>query len=180
MIEGNDGTIPHAVTVRDVPVDAFWSVTVQDAGGHLAPNALGRNSCNDFTAAPNGDGSITLNFERDIDRASIVAALTMTPDLRRDLVWNGDRQLELRPYEPLAAEASYRLELGTGALDASGRPLLDKPYAWSFVTSRHQTTLGFGWGLPVQLLAPSGKHGAGVQPGSRCSATTVVKMPPRT
>ncbi|MCB0215216.1 MAG: Ig-like domain-containing protein [Chloroflexi bacterium] len=109
--------------------------------------------------------SITLNFERDIDRASIVAALTMTPDLRRDLVWNGDRQLELRPYEPLAAEASYRLELGTGALDASGRPLLDKPYAWSFVTSRHQTTLGFGWGLPVQLLAPSGKHGAGVQPG---------------
>ena len=64
MIEGNDGTIPHAVTVRDVPVDAFWSVTVQDAGGHLAPNALGRNSCNDFTAAPNGDGSITLNFDR--------------------------------------------------------------------------------------------------------------------
>ena len=64
MIEGNDGTIPHAVTDRNVPVDAFWSVTVQDAGGHLEPNALGRNSCNDFTAAPNEDGSITLNFGR--------------------------------------------------------------------------------------------------------------------
>ena len=64
MIEGNDGTIPHAVTVRDVPVGAFWSVTVYDADGHHAPNALGRNSYNDFTAAPNEDGSITLNFDR--------------------------------------------------------------------------------------------------------------------
>lgn len=64
MIEGNDGTIPHAVTVRDVPVDAFWSVTVYCAGGHLEPNALGRNSCNDFTAAPNEDGSSTLTFGR--------------------------------------------------------------------------------------------------------------------
>ncbi|SDJ38115.1 DUF1214 domain-containing protein [Aliiruegeria lutimaris] len=61
-VPANDGVTPHAVTVKDVPVDAFWSVTVYNADGYLEPNELNRNSYNDVSAKPNDDGSFTLHF----------------------------------------------------------------------------------------------------------------------
>lgn len=61
-VEDNDGKTPHTVTVGDVPVDAFWSVTVYNADGFMEANDLNLNSYNDFTADRNDDGTITLNF----------------------------------------------------------------------------------------------------------------------
>lgn len=57
----NDGT-PHAVTVKDVPVDAFWSLTVYGADGYIELNERGAYSVNSVDAVRNADGSITIHF----------------------------------------------------------------------------------------------------------------------
>ena len=61
-VHGNDGQTPYAVTAKDVPVDAFWSVTVYNADGYLEANTLDTNSFNDVTAKANDDGSHTIHF----------------------------------------------------------------------------------------------------------------------
>lgn len=60
--EKNDGTTPHAVTVKDVPVDGFWSITVYNKDGYMEQNAQNTYSFNNVTANKNPDGSITINF----------------------------------------------------------------------------------------------------------------------
>jgi hypothetical protein len=61
-VDENYGETPYTLTVKDVPVDQFWSVTVYNADGYLEANDLGRNNYNNVTAEPNADGSYTINF----------------------------------------------------------------------------------------------------------------------
>jgi len=58
----NDGSTVYRLTVKDVPVDGFWSISVYDAKGYFEKNALGAYSVNDITTRPNSDGSITVQF----------------------------------------------------------------------------------------------------------------------
>ncbi|MCY1225080.1 hypothetical protein D9M72_372700 [compost metagenome] len=58
----NDGKTVHKLTVKDVPVDGFWSVSVYNAQGYYEPNRLGAYSLNNVTAKQGRDGSITLQF----------------------------------------------------------------------------------------------------------------------
>jgi len=58
----NNGEVPHAVTVNEVPVDGFWSITVYNDAGFMEQNTLGVNSFNSVTAKPNTDGSTTVHF----------------------------------------------------------------------------------------------------------------------
>jgi hypothetical protein len=46
----NDGVTIYRLTVKDVPVDGFWSVSVYDAQGHFHPNRFNAYTLNNITA----------------------------------------------------------------------------------------------------------------------------------
>lgn len=52
----------YELTVRDVPVDGFWSISVYNAAGYFEANDAGSYSVNSVTATRNDDGSITVRF----------------------------------------------------------------------------------------------------------------------
>jgi hypothetical protein len=58
----NDGTTVHKVTVKDVPVDAFWSISVYNAQGYYEKNALNAYTINSITGKKAADGSTTIRF----------------------------------------------------------------------------------------------------------------------
>ena len=60
----NDGETPHTLTVKDVPVDGFWSITVYNPKGfYEAPeNAI---SVNNVTAKRDADDAVTVHFGGD-------------------------------------------------------------------------------------------------------------------
>jgi hypothetical protein len=58
----NDGSTVHKLTVKDVPVDGFWSVTVYNSEGYLQPNQYNAYSVNTITAKKGADGSIAIQF----------------------------------------------------------------------------------------------------------------------
>lgn len=60
--EKNDGKTPYRLAVGDVPVDAFWSVTVYTAEGFFNANPLGAYSINSVTGTKGADGMTTIQF----------------------------------------------------------------------------------------------------------------------
>jgi len=62
----------YSLTVRDVPVDGFWSISVYNADGYFEPNERNAYSVNNLTAKPNNDGSVTVHFGGDDDRPNLL------------------------------------------------------------------------------------------------------------
>lgn len=58
----NNGKQPYILTVKDVPVDGFWSISVYDSKGYFVKNNLNAYSLNNITAKANNDGSYTIQF----------------------------------------------------------------------------------------------------------------------
>jgi hypothetical protein len=81
----------YRLHLADVPVDAFWSVSLYNAAGYFEPNALGVNSINSLTAVPDADGGVTVHFGE--HPAGLPNALPIMPG------WN----YTLRLYRPYAS-----------------------------------------------------------------------------
>ena len=60
--EKNDGKTNYILTVKDIPVNGFASITVYNSKGFMQKNDLGINSLNNLTATPNEGGGATVHF----------------------------------------------------------------------------------------------------------------------
>jgi hypothetical protein len=58
----NDGKTIHKLTVKDVPVDAFWSISVYNKEGYFEKNEHNAYTLNNLTAKKNEDGSVSVQF----------------------------------------------------------------------------------------------------------------------
>jgi hypothetical protein len=54
----------YQLTVRDVPVDGFWSISLYNPAGYFEPNDRGAYTINNLTADHAEDGSVTVSFGR--------------------------------------------------------------------------------------------------------------------
>jgi len=63
--EKNDGTTSYSLTVKDVPVDGFWSISLYNGEGFYEKNDLNIYTYNNITAEKNQDGTIIINFGGD-------------------------------------------------------------------------------------------------------------------
>ncbi len=58
----NDGRTVYRLSVKDVPVDAFWSISVYNAAGYFEKNAENAYSVNNITAEKDSNGTVTIQF----------------------------------------------------------------------------------------------------------------------
>ncbi len=58
----NDGATVYRLNVKDVPVDAFWSISVYDGEGFFSKNQYDAYNINDITAKKSPDGSVAVQF----------------------------------------------------------------------------------------------------------------------
>ncbi len=58
----NDGATAYKLVVKNVPVDAFWSISVYNAEGYFEPNKENAYSLNNVTAKKGSDGSVTIQL----------------------------------------------------------------------------------------------------------------------
>ncbi len=60
--KNNDGKTVHSLTVKNVPVDGFWSISLYNAHGYFEKNDRNAYSINNLTAGVNRDSSVTVQF----------------------------------------------------------------------------------------------------------------------
>ena len=58
----NDGKTVYRLSVRNVPVDGFWSISVYNAEGYFQKNDLNAYSVNNITAKKEADGTVIIQF----------------------------------------------------------------------------------------------------------------------
>ena len=64
-IEPNLPVGAYEITVKDVQVDAFWSISAYNREGYFQENEYKAYSINNITGTPNKDGSFTVHFGGD-------------------------------------------------------------------------------------------------------------------
>jgi hypothetical protein len=95
--ERNDGKTPQTLTVKDAPVDGFWSLSVYNREFYFEENEYDAYSVNNVTAERDDDGSVTVHFGGDPDQPNFL----YTPE-----EWNYVVRL-YRPHEEVL-DGSYQ------------------------------------------------------------------------
>jgi para-nitrobenzyl esterase len=110
--KANDGTTVHTLTVKDVPVDGFWSLSLYNEQGFFEKNDRHAYSVNNLTAKPKPDGSVTVQFGGCRDGAA-----NCLPIMKG---WN----YTIRLYRPRQAviDGSWRFPEAQPATSADARP----------------------------------------------------------
>jgi hypothetical protein len=70
--EKNDGKTAYTLTVKDVPVDGFWSISVYNKDGFFEKNAENAYSVNNFSAKKEKDGSYIIHFGGDPNQSNFL------------------------------------------------------------------------------------------------------------
>jgi len=58
----NDGTTVYRLSVKDVPVDGFWSISLYNAEGYFQKNDHNAYALNNITAQKSADGAVAIQF----------------------------------------------------------------------------------------------------------------------
>ncbi|TAL95972.1 MAG: DUF1254 domain-containing protein [Paraburkholderia sp.] len=58
----NDGGTVYRLSVANVPVDGFWSISVYNGKGYFEPNAQAAYTINNVLAKKDADGAVTVQF----------------------------------------------------------------------------------------------------------------------
>ncbi len=72
----NDGNTVYRITLKDVPVDGFWSISVYNKSGFFEKNPQNAYTLNNVTAKPSANGSVTIQFGGEPDSPNM---LPITP-----------------------------------------------------------------------------------------------------
>ncbi|NUM47464.1 MAG: Ig-like domain-containing protein, partial [Anaerolineales bacterium] len=114
-----------------------------------------------FGAAPlSPNGDFIIQFDRPMDPATIVAALTITPSIPGETVWTDATHLQILPTEGhLQPLTEYTLTLAPTALDAEGNPVLSAPHTWKIPIADFPSQASFGeYGANVQVVDLDGRR----------------------
>nr|NLD41438.1 Ig-like domain-containing protein [Actinomycetales bacterium] len=79
------------------------------------------------------DGAIELVFDRAMNRASVEAALQVSPAVKGSFEWPDERTVRFQPDKPLKRESEYQVTIGAEARANDGNPL-DGAYRFRFRT----------------------------------------------
>ncbi len=110
---------------------------------------------------------ISIEFDRDMNRASVEAGLTVEPGIEGHFEWpvNNLRHVEFVPHDLHSPGQHYVVELAAGTKDAAGNVVFQVPYEWSFTAGDPTAAPRFSSGPPVHPVSPSGGRGIPFQPG---------------
>lgn len=73
--ENNDGKTAFTLTVKDVPVDGFWSISLYNGKGFFQQNQYNAYSINNITGKKASDGSIIIHFGGDPKQSNYLSIM---------------------------------------------------------------------------------------------------------
>ncbi len=68
----NNGKAPYILTVKDVPVQGFWSISMYNSSGYFEQNPYNAYSVNNFSAKKESNGSYIIHFGGDPQQSNFL------------------------------------------------------------------------------------------------------------